>query len=136
MEHSKEYYKIKYFKYKAKYQQAKQTGGGFLRPQWTKSDNLKTAEMKVLIQSIYSLGKELFGDNGNPAFKDRFYKEKEFKSIDDFKKFLQDELQATGDNKTVHTKTLTNILKNANNMCTSMITSDFLQICKDQITIA
>ena len=135
MEHSEEYYKMKYFKYKAKYQQAKQSGGfGLYRPQWTKKDAQKIAEIKVLMKSIDKLGRAILGDNNNDVFMNRFIAQKEFSSIDDFNKFLQKELNPTGNNKDLHTKTLTKILADANRMCTGILTKDFLQICKDQIT--
>jgi hypothetical protein len=72
MEHSEEYYKMKYFKYKAKYEQAKiqQSGGGASQPPvagaWNKiTSNLGFGTKDELTDDIKSRQKKIISDLWN-----------------------------------------------------------------------
>jgi len=137
MEHSEEYYKMKYFKYKAKYQQAKQTGGfGFSRPQWTKGREMVKGEAKLLIDNIYKVAQIIKGTSSYPKWKSEFIAAKvTFDKIDKFIKYLKETLNVEdGDANSADLKLqLKNIYDSAKKICTPMIGNKFLGICMQEI---
>jgi hypothetical protein len=133
MEHSEEYYKMKYFKYKAKYQQAKQTGGW---PQILKTDKTVENEAKMLIASMYSLVGVLHGDNSKPEFMKKLREKRTtFLTVDDFIKYLKENIVVSAEaaDKKKHEKALEAIYSNAKKICTPLFGNKFLGVCLDEI---